>query len=85
MSKKRQREQKTINEKYEKHVANGEKHAKSKVVAQFKLAQLSSLNRILEKKNEIIESYKSSLVVREYDLQVVSIVRLMLSCTCILL
>ena len=75
MSKKRQREQKTINEKYEiiecyeKLVANGKKHAKSKVVAQFKLAQLSSLNRILEKKNEIIESYKSSLVVREYDLQ----------------
>ena len=49
MSKKRQREQKTINEKYEiiecyeKLVANGEKHTKSKVVAQFKLAQLSSL------------------------------------------
>ena len=67
-SKKRQiksRESKTINEKYEiiqfykTMVANKEKNAKSKTKENFNLKQLSSLNRILQKEEEIVEAYKS--------------------------
>ena len=63
---KRKREGRTINEKYtiikfyEDLVKKNTKNAKSKTVEEFKLKQISTLNTILSKADEVKSSYNEN-------------------------